>query len=481
MNPTDIPLMILGVPFHAVDNQQTLDWCLEHVSKGKPGYVATPNLDFVMQAGKDPELYRILIQADLVIADGMPIVWLSKLLGPKLPERVAGSDLVLSLSAGAARKSFSVFNLGGASGVPEKAGAVMTERFPGFKLAGAYSPPKADLLEMNHEEILQKISDASPDILYVAFGAPKQEKWINMHFRNWNVPLALGIGASLDFLAGAQTRAPKWMQKSGTEWIWRLGTNPVRLWKRYTSNFVFLFKSLSRIKRIQRRDLEPCSAHFPPEELANLIQTFTWTPLQIPARAASFIDEISAESFPRNLLLDLSDATWLNSLELGTLLTLGNLAKTNESKVLLTGVAGRLKAWIEMNGLTPLLQFVKEDEDWQAYGVQEIRSHTALSPTYGTLRLIPPAELTVVTLPEWKEKTQQILSRRSEEIKRIELDCAKLTFLDSAGLGYLMRMRKEVHEASLEWAVLQLNGAPLLTIQLARVEKILLSEKLNYN
>ena len=359
MQATDIPLVILGVPFHAVDNAQTLRWCLDHVAARKPGYVATPNLDFVMQAGKDPELYRILTQADLVIADGMPIDWLSGRLGPKLPERVAGSDLVLSLSEGAAQKGYSVFNLGGAKGVPEKAAEVLKERFPKFKLAGAYSPPKADLLEMNHADILDRLTAAQPDILFVAFGGPKQEKWINMHVRDWQVPLALGIGGSLDFLAGTQIRAPKWMQKSGTEWIWRLGTNPARLWKRYAANLRFLCQSLRTMRRIQRQALDPQAAQLPPPEFAPHFKCCSWKALQSSKHALIFIEEVCEPNNAKNLLIDLSDCSWLNSLELGTLLTIGRWGKENQTNILLSGVAGRIRAWLQLNGLSNLLHILK--------------------------------------------------------------------------------------------------------------------------
>lgn len=475
MTPNDIPLVILGVPFNAVDNAQTLDWCLEHIKRGKPGYVATPNLDFVMQAGKDPELYRILTQADLVIADGMPIVWLSRMLGPKLPERVAGSDLVLSLSEVASHYSYSVFNLGGAPGVPEKAGEILAERFPGFKLAGAYSPPKADLLEMDHQNILDRLSTSKPDILYVAFGGPKQEKWINMHYRDWDVPLALGIGGSLDFLAGAQTRAPKWMQKSGTEWIWRLGTNPSRLWKRYGSNLLFLFQSFWKMKKIKKQKLDPQPARTPPEKYASYFKFIKWQPQETREQACAFLESAIQEPTRQNLLLDFSEATWLSSLELGVLLRLGWWGKQQNCQILLTGLPGRLAHWIQLNGINNLLQILKTEIDWQNYIEIAVSGFVATSPTYGTLRLIPPVELTAATLPDWREKVQPILQKRSDEIKRIEVDASGLKFLDSAGLGYLVRICQEVKAQSMEWKLLHLEGAALITLKLARVEKILLS------
>jgi N-acetylglucosaminyldiphosphoundecaprenol N-acetyl-beta-D-mannosaminyltransferase len=474
MDVTEIPLVILGVPFHAVNNRQTLDWCLEHVQKKSPGYVTTPNLDFLMQAGKDPELYRILIQSDLVIADGMPIVWLSRCLGPRLPERVAGSDLVLSLSQGAAEREYTVFHLGGKEGVPEKAGEVLAEKFEGFRLAGAYSPPKADLLEMNHDEILEKISSANPDILYVAFGAPKQEKWINLHFRDWQVPLALGIGGSLDFLAGEQVRAPKWMQKTGLEWIWRLKTDPARLWKRYGSNLLFLGGAVLKLIRLRWKALRPAENLDIPQEYADQVTPYAWKPLQTYEQAKEFLQYFAGNP-DRMPLLNMAGCSWLSSLELGALLTLAQRVKTTGRLPLICEVPGRITEWMEVNHLQAWFQWPRVTADWpRCIPESEYNGPRVLSPSYGTVRLIPPVELTVSTLAAWKEDVEKILDRLPPETKDVEVDAREMTFLDSAGLGYLVSLCGRIRERGIQWKLLNLSGAPLITIRLARLEKVLL-------
>ena len=202
---TPVPLVIYGVPFHNVTFEEAIDWIVERVRSGRPANIVTANLDFVTQAWNDPELQRILIEADLVLADGFPMVKLSPFFGPELKGRVTGSDLTPLLAERAAKEGLSIYGLGSAAGVAEKALDLLKERHPDLTVAGTFSPTYADLLEMDHREILQRLEKAKPDMLFVAFGAPKQDKFISMHVRGWNVPVAMGVGASLDFITATRS------------------------------------------------------------------------------------------------------------------------------------------------------------------------------------------------------------------------------------------------------------------------------------
>src|SRR3954467_8625386 len=231
--PEASPIAILGVPFDNISGTETIRMIEQMVLSRRPHYLATANVDFLVQAAHDVELRRILFDAHLVLCDGTPLVWASRLLGNPLPERVAGSDVVPLLLELAAEKGFRPFFLGASQESLEKAVAKVRQKYPKLKLAGYYSPPYNTLLEMDHEEIRTRILRAQPDLLFVGFGCPKQEKWINMHYRSLGVPVSVGIGGTIDFLAGKLARAPLWMQKSGTEWIFRLAQEPKRLLRRY--------------------------------------------------------------------------------------------------------------------------------------------------------------------------------------------------------------------------------------------------------
>ena len=186
-----VPLVIYGIPFHNVTFDEAVDWIVERVRSGRPANIATANLDFVTRAWNDPELQRILIDADLVLADGFPIVKLAPFFGPKLKGRVTGSDLTPMLAERAAQEGFRLYGMGSAAGVAEEAMRILKMRNPRLKVAGTYSPPYTPLFEMDHRNILKRLEAAHPDILFVALGSPKQEKFISMHVRGWSVPCLL--------------------------------------------------------------------------------------------------------------------------------------------------------------------------------------------------------------------------------------------------------------------------------------------------
>jgi anti-anti-sigma regulatory factor len=227
------------------------------------------------------------------------------------------------------------------------------------------------------------------------------------------------------------------------------------------------------MKKINRKPFDRQPAQLPPEEFTSYFRLIKWTSIDHQGQAQLFIDEACKESNIPNLLIDLSDTPWLNSLELGVLLTLGRWAKKHECQLLVTGLAGRLSAWLNINGLESLFQVLKPEQDWQEFTEMKIGGFTVLSPAYGTLRFIPPPELTATTLPDWKEKIKNILMERSPEIIRIEIEAEHLSFLDSAGLEYLIHLRKEVKMLTLEWELYNLKGAPLTTLKLSRMESLL--------
>jgi len=195
--------------------------------------IATANVDFLVHAIRDKEMHQILCSCDLVIPDGMPILWGARLLGRALKQRVCGVDLVPRLAELCALKGYSIFVLGASEQNSLRGVENLKERYPGLRIAGRYSPPIAPLERMNHEEMLRRIERAKPDVLLVAFGNPKQEKWLAMHRHRLNVPVCVGVGMSIDMAAGAVKRAPKWMQSTGLEWVYRMIREPRRLVQRY--------------------------------------------------------------------------------------------------------------------------------------------------------------------------------------------------------------------------------------------------------
>jgi N-acetylglucosaminyldiphosphoundecaprenol N-acetyl-beta-D-mannosaminyltransferase len=165
----------------------------------------------------------------------MPIVWASRLLGRPLPARVAGSDLLPELCHAAAVRGYTVFLLGGAAGVPERAAARLRARFPRLRIAGHHAPPEGFAPDEGAAAAaaVAAVNAAKPALLFVGLGAPKQELWVHRHWSRLDATVAVCCGAAIDYAAGAQVRAPVWMQRAGAEWVWRLAREPGRLWRRY--------------------------------------------------------------------------------------------------------------------------------------------------------------------------------------------------------------------------------------------------------
>lgn len=212
-----------------------------------PKLVVTINVDFLINSlswvlrgsARHPELLDILRNADLVTADGMPIVWLSRLLNAPLQERVTGADLVPALARAAASNGHSLFFLGGKGKVGQTAADILKAKYPKLKIAGVYSPfvqtqgEQMLISEQQDDEIIKQINQTNPDILLVGFGNPKQELWFNRNRNKIKAAVTIGIGGTYEFIAGSVNRAPVWVQKMGIEWIYRIGQEPGRLWKRY--------------------------------------------------------------------------------------------------------------------------------------------------------------------------------------------------------------------------------------------------------
>lgn len=228
-------VVIDGLAFDDVTTDEATHRIVELARKrDKPRYVCTGNLDHLALAEQDEEFRRAYERADLVVADGAPVVWLSRLGGRPLKERVAGSDLFWSLGKASADEGVTLFLLGGAPGAAEGAKAELERRSPGVKIVGTYCPP-FETFDTKDEQarVVAEVKKASPDILLVAFGAPKQEKWIAANKERLGVPVSIGVGGSFEMAAGMLRRAPVWMRNVGLEWFYRFSQEPRRLFQRY--------------------------------------------------------------------------------------------------------------------------------------------------------------------------------------------------------------------------------------------------------
>ncbi len=227
---------ILGVGVSTINMEIALRTIEEWISRQDHHYMCVTGVHGVMESWRDEDLRRVHNAAGLVTPDGMPLVWLSRLMGFRQVERVYGPDLMLRVCECSAQQGYRQFFYGGAPGVAEQLASRLQARFPGLYIAGVHSPPFRALSPEEDDAAVERINTATPDIVWVGISTPKQECWMSEHRGRLNAPVLIGVGAAFDIHAGLKTQAPRWMQKSGLEWLFRLIMEPRRLWRRYLIN-----------------------------------------------------------------------------------------------------------------------------------------------------------------------------------------------------------------------------------------------------
>jgi N-acetylglucosaminyldiphosphoundecaprenol N-acetyl-beta-D-mannosaminyltransferase len=242
-------ISMFNIKFDNYSFHDLFEFIDETIKKNEQKYILTCNVDHIIKIQKDKEFNNVYKNAHAVVADGMPVIWASKILKKPLKEKVSGSDIFDVLGNRFEKKGHKLFFLGAAEGVAEKAKKNLINRYPNINIVGTYSPSYGfENDEEENRKILKLLSEIKPDILLVGVGAPKQEKWIYKYYKEYKIPISIGVGATFDFLAENVTRAPRILQKIGLEWCWRLLQEPSRLWKRYlvedTKFLSLLFKEI---------------------------------------------------------------------------------------------------------------------------------------------------------------------------------------------------------------------------------------------
>jgi N-acetylglucosaminyldiphosphoundecaprenol N-acetyl-beta-D-mannosaminyltransferase len=234
---------VLGVRVSAVQIPDVIAEMESWISwRDASRYIAVTGMHGITEAQHDSNFKEVLNQADLVVPDGMPLVWLGRLRGHAMSRRVYGPELMMSFCRETAGREYRHFLYGGDAGVAKKLADELTESCPGIRFVGSYAPPYRELTLEEDAQIVDTINRAAPDVLWVGLSTPKQEKWMWEHRERLNVPVMVGVGAAFDFLSKRKQQAPAWMQESGLEWLFRLFQEPRRLWKRYLvggAQFVF--------------------------------------------------------------------------------------------------------------------------------------------------------------------------------------------------------------------------------------------------
>ena len=351
---------LVGVPLDSMTMQDTVSRIEAFISEGGFHQIATANVNFLVNALRIPELHRVLSQCDLVVPDGVPLLWASRLVGQPLKERVTGVDLVPNLADLSQRKGYSIYFLGATEDNSSRAVDRLYEMYPGMNVAGRHCPPVVTLDGMDSIDIIRKINAAKPDILLVAFGNPKQDLWLARHRNAIKVPVAIGIGGTLEMIAGKVDRAPLWMQKCGLEWFYRVAQEPRRLAGRYIRDFSGLAVPLGQqvlgmVLQSSRRPLRDVTMiHYGGITLLRLEGGLQATDME------RICDMLESDPDPRrHLLLDMTNVNYLGADALAILMRLASLIHRHEGTLWLTGLSEQMLQILRPSNAGHLLRTAK--------------------------------------------------------------------------------------------------------------------------
>lgn len=411
------PIAILGVPFDNVDLADTLAIATEMIAVGQPHYATTVGVDFLAAALDDVELRRILFDAHLVLAEDKTVVWASKILGNQLPDDVTGPNLIPRLLALAEEKSWHVFFLGADDAMAAK----VRERHPKLQLT-AYAPPDQPLLEMNHADIRRRLHAAKPHILLVSLGSPKQEKWINMNYRDSEVPFVLGTGTAYDFLTG-QSKPVKRTGKSFSKVIRAVLAQWWRL-------------------RAKKAAAAAGSPKVIPDPYGNLVIR---APVRLDAAAAQAAQTEWLRAVANgNVMFDLTDTVFADSTGVGALIRLRRRSRELGLQFFLVAPPPPVQATLKMMKLDEF--FSIQTSVASARIIMENTAGTA-PVTSGVLeaelQIRWTGEVTALNVVELGAYTDSELAQASTGMV-VAIDLSRVTFVDSSGIGLMVRFKRNL-------------------------------------
>lgn len=460
-------VVLLGLPFHDLTMEETLDECASMLLEEECRYIVTANVDFTLQAQQDPDLKKIVYYADRILCDGMPLVWISRWFGRSLRQRVAGSDLVPKLLAHCAKAGHGVYFFGSDLSTLAQAKEIAERRYPGLRVAGYDAPPVGAVVEWNNDEICARMKASGARLLLVCLGCPKQERWIFAHEGQHGIPLSIGVGASLDFITGKQTRAPRLFQRLGIEWVWRMLSDPRRLTKRYAGDFSFFFRGVVRHWRRQRRKSPP---FVPPKGAAPEVEGAIY--LRWPREGTGSPEERFPfpETLDRSVVLDLSSAFHLDSVEMGRLAMLVRACRFSGKSLILLSPSRYIRdcsGWSGIAGLAEIAESLEQAKELLAHERGEADRATFENP--GEVWLAFNYSLDALHL----EKMTAALMAAENQAQCLVVDLDEVDFLDSRAVGALLQSSKRMRSKGGTFYLANPRPAVREIMKLLKLDKVL--------
>ena len=466
--------VLLGLPFHDVTLEETLAYCRKAMTGSESRYIVTANVDFTTQAYDDPDLRKIVFFADLVVCDGMPLVWLSRLFGYRLRERVAGSDMVPHLLQTCAQLRYPVYFLGSDLATLAEAKEIVEKRYSGLSVVGMDSPPIGAVVEWDNDALCEKMRVSGAKLLLVCLGCPKQERWIFANHKEAGIPLSIGVGASLDFITGKQKRAPRWMQKIGLEWFWRMASSPRRLAARYGHDFLFLIRASTKQALAQRKREQlglKIQSEAPSEILKkpNVIHLMWEGSLE----NGMLLGAPVPEEITSDVLLDASRVIFMDSSGLGRLALLTRRCRNvGRSFVVIYPSRQFLHAIrsVRMDSLFPIVE--NEVQAFKILGQHEQKNVAVHQSSLEIIKVAFHHSLDALYHEEMLKALDQAMLD-SPSAKSLVIDLEGVDFIDSRAVGGLIRARKQMAARGGELFLSGARPAVKDIITLLRLDKVL--------
>jgi len=459
-SPTDrAPIAILGVPFDSVTIDEALGLIAAMVASGRPHYAAAVDVSFLMEAVEDVELRRILFDAHLVLAGEKAVVWASKILGCEVPQVISTPQLVPPLLALAESKNWRVFFLGGTEPAMVAAAERVRAKYPKLQVVGAYSPPDKPILEMDHADLQRRLHTAKPDFLLVAFGCPKEEKWINMNFREAGVPFTLGLGARLDFLAAT----PPLKRASSS-------SPPKQLWN-------FSRAILQQAWQLRSPKATPAVGEgiVFPDPFGNLV-------IRVPARLGAAEVQACRAEWQRavessHVMFDLTDTIFADSTGIGLLIRLRKQARELGHQFIVVAPRPPIAAALQLMKLEEFFTIQASLAGARilmegATGMPAVTSGVQQEEL--TIRWV--GEVTALNVVELGAYTESELSQVTPGM-HVVIDLARVTFVDSTGIGLMLRFKKNLKRRDVALTFINVSGSVLNVFRHTRLEEYLLGAK----
>ena len=472
------PIAILGVPFDNLTTDETLALISRMVESRRPHHLVTADVDFLVQSQTDVELRRILFEAHLVLCDGAPLLWASRLLGNPLPDGVAGQDISPLLMQIAADNGYRLFLLGATPESTERAIASLRAKHPQLIVAGHYSPPFKQLVEMTHGEVLRQIAAAKPDILFVALGSQKQEKWIAMHYRTLAVPVCLGVGGTFDFLAEPVQPAATSRRKQWLKWFFRLWKSPRLSLPRMAKDcWVFGNGILRQWWQFQSRANENWKRSISKPVRSEI----NWQSIRLPESIdlvtvrddTMLVDQALADG--RHCLLEATDVQSIDSTGVGMLIGLQKKIRATGRQLVLLAPSATLMQSLDVMHLGSFFDSAPDLNsalDLIAVRTQERAGAVTPSDAAPSSPLLWQGEITAANADAVWELTQIHLLKPGR--RELTVDMSAVRFIDSSGAGIMLRAKKFAQQHGLKLKFIGVQDDVLNVLRVTRLDEFLL-------